>query len=107
MSFAERGRGPGMGTGTEVVDVADTEVEDCAAWIFFSERVEYIAAVSPAPVAALTAAIIAIVVFDIVRVCGRPREVFIVLKAERAYDHDRDIDAREGSVVVVLVMLMC
>ncbi len=62
-----------MGAGTEVVDVAGTATEDWAAWIFFSERVAYIAAVSPAPVAALTAAIIAIVVFDIVRVCGDRR----------------------------------
>ncbi len=70
ISFADRGRDPGIGAGTEVVEVADTEVLDFAAWIFFSERVEYIAAVRPAPVAALTAAIIAIVVFDIVRGCA-------------------------------------
>lgn len=77
MSFADRGMGPAIGAGTEVVEVADTVVLDCAAWIFFSERVEYIAAVTPAPAAALTAAIIAMVVFDIVRVCGRTREYLL------------------------------
>jgi len=77
MSFADRGRGPGTGAGTEVVEVADTAVLDCAACNFFSERVEYIAAVMPAPVAALTAAIIANVVFDIVRVCGRTGEYLL------------------------------
>ena len=65
MSFVWRGTPPGIGAGTEVVDVAETEVEDATACIFFSERVEYIAAVTPAPVAALTAAIIARVVLDI------------------------------------------
>jgi hypothetical protein len=60
-----------------VVEVAETEVLDCAACIFFSERVEYIAAVTPAPVAALTAAIIAIVVFDIARVCGAKRQYLL------------------------------
>ena len=78
MSFAERGRGPGTGAGTDVVEVAETEVEDCAACIFFSARVEYIAAVTPAPVAALTAAIIAIVVFDIVRGCAGMREGYLL-----------------------------
>ena len=43
-------------------------MEDWTAWIFFSERVEYMAAVTPAPVAALTAAMIANVVFDILAV---------------------------------------
>jgi hypothetical protein len=62
-----RGITPGTGVGTDVVDVADTEVEDAAAWIFFSERVEYITAVTPAPVATLTAAMSARVVFDILR----------------------------------------
>jgi hypothetical protein len=75
----------------------DIEVEDCAAWILFSERVEYIAAVTPAPVAALTAAMIAIVVFDIL---GVGRGVFIVFiggNVMRRYDLDyRDIDARGG-----------
>jgi len=61
-----RGMAPGTGAGTDdVVEVAETEVDEAAAWIFFSERVEYIAAVTPAPVAALTAAISARVVFDI------------------------------------------
>ena len=73
----EIGKVAGRGAGTEVVEVAETEVEDATAWIFFSERVEYIAAVTPAPVAALTAAIIASVVFDIVA-GRRGRGVFIV-----------------------------
>ena len=59
--------GIGIGAGTEVLEVAETEVEDATAWIFFSERVEYIAAVTPAPVAALTAAMIARVDFDILK----------------------------------------
>ena len=58
---------PGTGAGTEVVDVADTAVELAAAWTFFSERVEYMAAVTPAPVAAETAAMMAIVDFDILQ----------------------------------------
>jgi hypothetical protein len=33
--------------------------------------------VTPAPAAALTAAIIAMVVFDIVRVCGRTRQYLL------------------------------
>lgn len=61
------GIGPKTGAGTEVVDVAETAVDDATACIFFSERVWYIAAVTPAPVAALTAAMIARVVFDILR----------------------------------------
>lgn len=54
----------GAGAGAEVVVVVVVEivVEDAA---FFSDRVEYMAAVSPAPVAALAAAIKAKVVFDI------------------------------------------
>ena len=67
MAVACNGRAPGYGAGTEVVDDAVTEVEDASACAFFSERVEYIAAVTPAPVAALTAAMIARVVLDIVR----------------------------------------
>lgn len=50
-----------------MVEVAETDVEDAIAWAFFSDRVAYIAAVTPAPVAALTAAIIAIVVLDILK----------------------------------------
>lgn len=46
------------------VDEAATNVEDAAAWIFFSDRVEYMAAVRPAPVAAETPAMIASVVLD-------------------------------------------
>ena len=53
-----------------MVDVAVTVVADATAWIFFSERVEYIAAVTPAPVAALTAAMIARVVLDMVKAFG-------------------------------------
>lgn len=41
-----------------------TAVELAAAWSFFSDRVEYMAAVIPAPVAAETPAIIAKVVLD-------------------------------------------
>lgn len=67
ISLACKGRPPGIGAGTEVVDVADTEVEDAAVCAFFSDLVEYIAAVTPAPVAALTAAIIAKVVLDILK----------------------------------------
>ena len=67
IAVAGRGRAPGYGAGTEVVDDAVTEVEDAIACTFFSERVEYIAAVTPAPVAALTAAMIAKVVLDILR----------------------------------------
>lgn len=44
--------------------MADTDVLEAAAWTFFSERVEYIVAVMAAPDAALTAAMRAIVVFD-------------------------------------------
>lgn len=66
MSLADKGIIAGTGAGTEVVDVAETAVDDATAWIFFSERVEYIAAVTEAPAAALRPAIIAIVVFDIV-----------------------------------------
>lgn len=57
----------GTGAGTEVVDVADTAVEDATACTFFSDRVEYIAAVTPAPVAALKAAIKARVVLDMLK----------------------------------------
>ncbi len=81
MAFGGRGRAPGTGTGGDVVvDVVESEVEDCTAWIFFSERVEYMAAVTPAPVAALTAAMIAIVVFDILADDGR-KVIFIAYRA--------------------------
>jgi len=64
-----RGReaGPGTGAGTGVVEVAETVVEDATAWIFFSDRVEYMAAVKPAPVAAETAAMITKVVLDMAK----------------------------------------
>lgn len=76
-----KGTLPGTGAGRFVVEVAEMEVEDATAWIFFSERVEYIAAVTPAPVAALTAAMIARVVFDMVvegarKAVGRGRYLF-------------------------------
>jgi hypothetical protein len=67
MALGARGRICGAGVGTEVVDVAETEVLDATAWIFFSERVEYILAVIAAPEAALTAAMMAMVVLDILR----------------------------------------
>lgn len=62
--------GTGGGSVVEVVEVAEIDVDVVAiAWAFFSpERVEYIAAVTPAPVAALTAAMIARVVLDILNV---------------------------------------
>lgn len=91
ISLPAIGRLVGTGAGREVVEVADIEVEDFAAWIFFSERVEYIAAVRPAPVAALTAAMIAIVVFDMV---GGLRGVYIVFiggNVMRRYDLDYKI----------------
>lgn len=57
----------GDGIGVEVVEVAEIEVLDAAAWTFFSERVEYIVAVMAAPDAALMAAMRAIVVFDMLK----------------------------------------
>ena len=97
ISFPAIGRLAGTGAGREVVEVADIEVDDFAAWIFFSERVEYIAAVTPAPVAALTAAMIAIVVFDMVGGVSGVFIVFIGGNVMRRYDLDyRDIDARGG-----------
>jgi len=68
MFFAAIGIEPGTGAGKEVVEVADIEVEVWTACIFFSERVEIIVAPKTAPVAALKAATIAIVVFDMVEV---------------------------------------
>jgi len=50
----------------ELVEV-ETVVDAVTAARFVSERVEYIAAVRPAPVAALTAAIMAIVDLDILK----------------------------------------
>lgn len=72
----ERGRGWGTEGGAEAVRdgrlacvgvdiVVGTEAGDVGA--FFSDLVLYIVAVTAAPVAALTAAMRAIVVFDIVR----------------------------------------
>lgn len=57
----------GVGAGTEVVEVADKAVDEAIAWSFFSERVEHMAAVTAAPVDALTAAMMAIVVLDMVK----------------------------------------
>jgi hypothetical protein len=99
MSLVLRGAPPGTGARTEVVDVAETEVEDVTACIFFSERVEYIAAVTPAPVAALTAAIIARVVLDMLGKSFLLEPAWLmylfVLGRFGAYDQGRDIDARE------------
>jgi len=61
------GAGTGAGTAVVVVDVAETAVEEETACAFLSDRVEYMAAVKPAPVAALTAAMIARVDLDILR----------------------------------------
>ena len=69
------GNAPGIGAGTEVVNVADTALDDVTACTFFSERVEYITAVTPAPVAAETAAIIAMVVLDILEGATRLRSM--------------------------------
>ncbi len=113
MALAGRGRGPGTGMGAVavdvVVDVVDNDVEDCAACSFFSERVEYMAAVTLAPVAALTAAMIAIVVLDIVKkpLLGWLGGLYLLQVREvggdcGAYDHDRDIDAREGFLAVLM-----
>lgn len=57
----------GTGRGAEVVDVVEVVVLDATAWTLFSVRVEYIAAVTAAPEAALTAAMMARVVLDIVK----------------------------------------
>lgn len=68
MSLA--GMTPGIGAGAEVfeaVEVVASTVEDTVACAIFSDRVAYIAAVIPAPVAALAAAIRARVVLDILR----------------------------------------
>lgn len=76
------GRVPGMGAGAEVVDVVESAVEDGIAWVF---RVEYMAAVIPAPVAALAAAIKAIVDLDILTresAVGGGQKVFIIRAME-------------------------
>lgn len=83
MSFADRtGEGAGYGAGRLVVEAADTAVDEATAWIFFSERVEYMAAVTAAPVPALTAAIIAKVDFDILAEGTQSRETGPVLCME-------------------------
>lgn len=51
-----------------VVEVAVTAVLEATACIFFSDRVPYIVAVMAAPVAALMAATMAKVVFDMVKI---------------------------------------
>jgi hypothetical protein len=66
-----------------VVVVVEEIVEDTAAARFFSERVEYIAAVTPAPVAALTAAIRARVVFDILRIRREAGGRVLLMSSER------------------------
>lgn len=99
ISLVLRGRPPGTGAGTEVVEVAETEVEDATAWTFFSDLVEYIAAVTPAPVAALTAAMIARVVLDILGKSFLLEPAWLMylfdLGVYRADDQHRDTDARE------------
>lgn len=75
------GIGTGIGAGADVVEVAETVVAETKGAGFFSDRVEYIAAVIPAPVAALAAAIIAKVVLDMLargtaqRGEGQPRGI--------------------------------
>jgi hypothetical protein len=65
MSLAGIVPGIGITAGVVEVEVVERVVEDAIACTFFSDRVEYMAAVSPAPVAAPAAAIKANVVFDI------------------------------------------
>jgi hypothetical protein len=88
MCFAGIGKDIGIGAGTEVVDVADTAVEDAAACAFFSERVEYMAAVKPAPVAAEMAAMRAIVDFDILE--GARGSIYCDLGKEVVDDQDQN-----------------
>lgn len=76
------GSTPGIGTGAEEVDVAETVVEEATTCTFFSDRVEYMAAVIPAPVAAPAAAIRASVVLDILTRStapggGGPRGIYL------------------------------
>ena len=106
------GSATGTGVRAEVVDVVEMAVEEAiaaaAACAFFSDRVEYIAAVIPAPVAALAAAMRARVVLDIVgkmsrRARGR-REIFIWARRNQPRgnmfrDIGRVLDAREGILV--------
>lgn len=92
MSFA--GSTPGMGAGAEVVEVVERAVEVAIACAFFSDRVEYMAAVIPAPVAALAAAIKAKVVLDIfgkrIRQGAGGRGVFIQAVEQRQGSWCRD-----------------
>ena len=48
---------------------------EATAWIFFSERVAYMLAVMAAPVVALTAAIMAMVVLDMIEEIGALAEL--------------------------------
>ena len=57
-----------------MVEEAETLVEDAAVWAFFSDLVDIMAAVTAAPVLALTAAMMAIVVLDILEEIRAPRE---------------------------------
>jgi hypothetical protein len=96
---AAKGLAIGAGAGTDIVDVADTAVEEATAWAFFSDLVEYMAAVTAAPVVALTAAMTARVVLDMmkedlsskschqIRVCGVFIWVVVVVMV-RAGDQD-------------------
>jgi hypothetical protein len=68
ISLPEMGIAPGTGAGRDVVEVADIDVEVLTALICDSERVLVVAYVMLAAVAALMAATIAIVVFDMVKV---------------------------------------
>ena len=112
--FATTGKGAATGAGTWVVEVAETVVEEATAWIFFSERVDNIAAVTLAPVAALTAAMIAIVAFDILAEGARRAGLgdgylFGSWKGEeesdsRRRESRRDINAREKEGVVLKVV---
>ena len=67
------GRLRGAGAGIDAVGVADTDVVEATALTLFSVLEDNIAAVTAAPVAALTAAIMAIVVLDMMKSVGKRR----------------------------------
>lgn len=104
MALADTGTILGTGAGTEVVDEADSAVEDAAACIFFSDLVEYIAAVTPAPVAALTAAMMANVVLDIVKEGGAaPDGIYLVERRQLLELVTIETSTRVRLVVVLMV----
>jgi hypothetical protein len=93
ISLADMGSVDGTEAGTLVVDFGAADVADVAdatVCSFFSDLVEYMAAVTPAPVAALTAAIIASVVLDIVAAFPGNRRVFIAPVGMSGYSRSED-----------------